>query len=261
MGLIALTGNYNFFNALTVALCIPTLASDFAADQDEEEEGAKGEAQRGASTPRQVDSQGPLLWVARHWAKLERSGAFRAVGWLSGLAFLCLAARRMFRVTLGPPAPHMEHVRLDFVMSVSEVSLLGCRGETVQSQLAVHVSQVNEWVDWVLPWTIAAVACCTVLSCLVYVGRQRGVASALGASLLSIAALAMLAISVVPLVGISEGLNDKVSIVGLRGDHAGLTSNLWLLWLAVCSCPRRSCSCTSRASPGTCPAGMVCSGA
>jgi hypothetical protein len=35
--LIILTGNYNFFNLLTLALCIPVLGRDFAEDDDDDD--------------------------------------------------------------------------------------------------------------------------------------------------------------------------------------------------------------------------------
>ena len=144
--LIAMTGNYNFFNLLTVLLCLPLLD-----DGEAEESAAKSNVQPEIplNSLAALDAYGPLPWLGRVVTSIETVLVGRVVVGLAGFGFLALSCSRMFAVSLVPADSLFDRVQIRFLLSATglngalEALVLPAAGFTVMVAFCLALQQAG----------------------------------------------------------------------------------------------------------------------
>ena len=134
--LIILTGNYNFFNLLTIALMLPAWADDYidsplTADTNLfEEVVCNTDTMTCSREPIQekfslswsnIDTEGPFVALAAAVRLVDYSIIGRASQWIATAIFVCLSSTYMIRYTVDERAAGWEAVRLSLAVTYDDV--------------------------------------------------------------------------------------------------------------------------------------------
>jgi hypothetical protein len=174
--LIAATGNYTFFNVLTVVACVPCLDDSVlpsglrralcpvSAASSSSPSSSSASAAAAAPPPLRsllsraaaaLDAQGPLLAARQLLRRLDRSRAGSAVALTATLCGLGVASAAMFSLRLAPWPQWAE--------ALSAGTLWADAHELAALRLAMSTSQLRAWTARLLP----AVFCSTLCAALV----------------------------------------------------------------------------------------------
>ena len=200
MILIFATGNYNFFNVLTAALCIPVASSDFDRCNFEDGLTPLGSLWEG------LDRFGVLVWSARAINIIEKNTLICVASFFASIWYLSMASYQLFSVGSG----------------VNE----GLVGGGIEMKMAP--SELDKWVAWIVPIVVTYTFGCTLVSGASFMGVQLQLWSRIDAAAPAAIRAARFTGSFVHAIGITALACAAVSLssVPLVTVHSSLQAQL-----------------------------------